>query len=69
MKNKPISMMINETKLSLIDICNKSNLPPCILEPIVKDLYDDVIRAASVQLKQDEERYLQEQKESTQPTE
>lgn len=58
-------MIINETKMSLVEICNKSNLPACILELIVNGLYDEITHIASVQLKQDEERYLQEQKEPT----
>lgn len=57
MNQKPISMVINETRLSLVDICNKSNLPYCILESMLKDLYDEVRHLAKVQLKQDEENY------------
>lgn len=57
MNQKPISMIINETHLSLVDICNKSGLPVCILESIVKSLYDEIVHLAVVQLKQDEEAY------------
>lgn len=55
--NKPISMVINETRISLADICNKSGLPTCVLEPIVKDLYEEIKYISSMQLKQDTEAY------------
>lgn len=62
--NKPISMVINETKTNLLQICNESGLPACILELIVKDLYEDVNRVSENQLKKDEESYMQAQKEA-----
>lgn len=55
--NKPISMIINETRLSLANVLNTSNLPPCILDMIVKDLYDETRRLSALQSKQDEENY------------
>ena len=61
---KPISMVINETRISLADICNQSGLPACILEPIVKDLYDEIKRVSSIQLRQDNELYTKSQKEA-----
>ena len=62
--NKPISMAINETRISLLKICNESGLPACILEPIVKDLYEEVKRVSAIQLRQDEESYAKTQKEA-----
>lgn len=64
MNQKPISMVINETRISLLNICKESNLPACILEPILKDLYEDIKRISLIQLKQDEESYMQAQKEA-----
>ncbi len=61
--NKPISIIINETRTSLIDICNKSNLPACVLEPIIKDLYEEIKHISSIQLKQDTEAYNKAQEE------
>ena len=55
--NKPISMVINETRISLANICNESGLPVCVLEPIVKDLYEEIKYVSSMQLKQDTETY------------
>lgn len=60
--NKPISMVINETRISLLKICNESGLPACVLELIVKDLYNDVNRVSENQFKKDEESYIQAQK-------
>lgn len=64
MNNKPISMVINETRISLLKICNESGLPACVLELIVKDLYNDVNRVSENQFKKDEESYIQAQKEA-----
>ena len=55
--NKPISIAINEIRISLTDICNKSGLPACVLEPIVKDLYEEIKYVSSIQLKHDTEAY------------
>lgn len=62
--NKPISMVINETRISLLKICNESQLPTCVLELIVKDLYNDVNRVSTVQAKQDEENYAKALKDA-----
>lgn len=62
--NKPISMAINETRISLLKICNESQLPTCVLELIIKNLYNDVNRVSEVQLKQDEENYAKALKDA-----
>ena len=62
--NKPISMVINETRISLLKICNESGLPACVLELIVNDLYNDVNRVSENQLNKDKEIYMQAQKEA-----
>ena len=54
---KPISMMINETKIGIANICNKSGLPSYILEPILKELYLEIKELSRQQLKQDEAIY------------
>ena len=54
---KPISMILNETKLGLADICNQSGLPSYMLEPILKELYLEAKELAKQQLKQDEAIY------------
>lgn len=62
--NKPISMVINETRISLANVLNTSKLPPCILEMIVKDLYDEARQLSSFQSKQDEENYAKALKDA-----
>lgn len=51
--NKPISMIIDDTKTTLVKICNDSNLPLCILEMIVKDMYNEIQVLSQNQLKND----------------
>ena len=36
---KPLSVLIRETRTNISNVVNESNLPPDILVPIVKDLY------------------------------
>lgn len=62
--NKPISMVINETRISLTNICNQSGLPACVLELIIRDLYKEVQHVSTVQLKQDEETYAKALKDA-----
>ena len=62
---KPISMIIDETKQMLISTINECQLHPSILEMIVKDIYTE-ISMLNVNLRnQEKEQYLKEQKEST----
>lgn len=53
--HKPLSMLIEETKHSLLYICNKSNLHPSILELIVKDIYNDVVQVKNILEKKEKE--------------
>ena len=65
---KPISMILNETKIDLADVCNQSGLPSYMLEPILKELYLEAKELSKQQLKQDEAMYkasLNKQKEET----
>ena len=54
---KPISLILRDTKLELANICNNSNLPACLLEPILKELYLEVRDLKNRQEKIDEELY------------
>ena len=56
---KPISIMIDETKTSLISMINNSGLPFWILEPMVKDIYQEIKTLAGNQLRIDKEQYNQ----------
>lgn len=50
---KPITMRIDELKNTLIGVINSSELPPFLLEPIIKNLYEEV-RVVALQQKQAE---------------
>ena len=54
---KPLSLILKDTKLELANICNNSNLPACLLEPILKELYLEVRDLKNRQEKIDEELY------------
>lgn len=62
---KPVSMIRMEFISSLTELINNSNLPLFIIEPILKDMYNDV-RIASQ--KQTEEEIKQYQKSIEQNT-
>ena len=40
--NKPISVIIEDTKKSIADTLNKSQLHPYIMDTIMRDLYEEV---------------------------
>lgn len=54
---KPISLILRDTKLELANVCNNSKLPACFLEPILKELYLEVRDLKNRQEKIDEELY------------
>lgn len=54
---KPLTLIIKDTGSQLIDICNKSGLPMCILETIIKDLYSEIHELSMKQLQEDTIKY------------
>ena len=64
-KQKPISMMIQETKQSLAEVINKSNLHPSIIELIVKDMYVEICQLNIANTAREKEQYLKESEEPT----
>lgn len=40
--NKPLTMVVKETKKKLADVCNESGLPPVILDLIVQGIYSEI---------------------------
>ncbi len=46
-KEKPVAIRIAEFKASLAQAIVEAKLPPCIMEPIVSNIYDQVCLAAS----------------------
>ena len=40
--DKPLSLVINEFRVNIENVINNSNLPPYIIEPILKDYYNQI---------------------------
>lgn len=69
--NKPITMVINETKRKLANICNESGLSPAVLDLIMQGLYSEIHSLAKRQAMEDEVTYarmLQEAAKGVEPT-
>lgn len=60
--DKPLPLIIAETKQAIVEILNTSKLPPCILAPIAREIYDAVLQAQQTELAQAKAQE-QEQKE------
>lgn len=48
--DKPLPIVIDDTKQALVKALNESGLPACILAPLVKELYEAVTQAAQAEL-------------------
>lgn len=62
MKNnieKPLSLIIKEFRNNLENAVNNSNLPPCIVEPILKDYYNQVLILSNNTSISEEQEYVQ----------
>ena len=57
---KPLSVIINETKSNIIGAVNNSNLSPVILEPIVRDIYNEISNLARTQTENETRQYYAE---------
>ena len=64
---KPIEILINETKEKMVDICNTSTLPPCVLELIVGNLYNEIYNLSQIKLHEAKSSYAQNCKNETEP--
>lgn len=63
---KPMSIARTEFISSLTDLINNSMLPPFIIEPILKDMYNDIHMVAQRQYEADVKRYNEELKKHEQ---
>ena len=54
---KTITLRINEIKTNLVTTINEANLPPFLLEPILKELYSEASTLATNQAKKEEDEY------------
>lgn len=59
--NKPISIILDDLKNNIADQINQSGLHPCLVESVLKDLYEEVRMLAARQLEQDKQAWEQSQ--------
>lgn len=62
--NKPLNMIIKETKQKLANVCNESGLPPFILDLIMQGIYSEIHLLAEKQTWEEEQSYMRELEES-----
>lgn len=55
--NKPISMLINDAKINITKAVNESGLLPCLIQPIVKEIYEQVLQQCQAELQNDVNEY------------
>ena len=63
MEKKPISMVLNDLESDIVDLINQTQLSFCVIKPIIKEIYDEVARAADRQLEQDKLAWENRKKE------
>lgn len=56
--NKPVTMVVDELKSTLVSNINEAKLPFFIVEYVLKDLIQEIHIASLQQLEFDKERYL-----------
>lgn len=56
--NKPITMIVKETKTKIINACNESGLPPIILDLIIQGIYSEIHSLAEKQSTEEEMIYI-----------
>lgn len=61
--DKPISMRIEETKNSIVDIINQSKLHPSIIELMLKGMYLEATMLSNEVSEKDKQKYINGQVE------
>lgn len=61
--NKPLTMVVKETKMKLAKVCNESGLSPVILDLIVQGIYSEIHSLAEKQTLEEEASYMRLNKE------
>ena len=57
--NKPISLIIEDAKQSIIGVINEVNLHPTLLEMVLRDVYNEANELAKAQLNREKAEYEQ----------
>ena len=61
--NKPLTMVVKETKEKIASVCNESGLPPVILDLIMQGLYSEIHLLVEKQTLEEEKSYVQMNKD------
>lgn len=56
--NKPLTMIVKDTKTKIANICNESGLPPVILDLIMQGVYSEIHCIVEKQTADEEVAYL-----------
>ena len=67
--NKPITMVIKETKNKIANICNESGLSPIVLDLIMQGIYSEIHSLAERQVIEEEKAYVKMLEETSKKTE
>lgn len=65
--NKPANLLVEDTKEELVKVINESGLPPFLVEPILKDIYNQVTVLKQKELEESKKSYeesLKKEKEA-----
>ena len=62
--NKPLTMIIKETRAKLANVCNESGLPATILDLIVQGVYSEIHLVAERQATEEEKAYTESLKDN-----
>ena len=62
--NKPLTMVVKETRTKIANICNESGLPPVILDLIMQGVYSEIHSLTEQQTANEEMAYMQALKEN-----
>ena len=66
--NKPLSLIMKESKKTIIDAINQVNLHPTLLELVIKDIYNEVQYNAKAFAEHEKNEYEQAIAQFTEPT-
>ena len=66
--NKPLTMVIKETKNKLANICNESGLSPIVLDLIMQGIYSEIHLLAERQTAEEEKSYVKMLEENSKNT-
>lgn len=61
--NKPIALIIKDTRRQIINALNESQLPPCLLEAVLNPIYQQITQAAQQEIAQAEQEYKESEEQ------